>query len=122
MTIIELKLSQAIKKEEADCKNKVEEIIDDTKMRIAVAIRENNMTYGDILKEGKLAELQSKLRGEFSKMNKNQAKSLDLAYELIEGLYIPPKRRSVGRPKNNKKIKEDTKQMKIDTFMDIDKK
>ena len=40
----------------------------------------------------------------YSKMNKNQAKGLDLAYKLIEKLYIPPKRRAVERSKYSRKI------------------
>jgi hypothetical protein len=55
-------------------------------------------------------------------MNKGQAKSLDLAYELIEGLHVTSKKKALGRPKNIRKIAEDTKQMKIDSFMDIDTK
>ena len=55
-------------------------------------------------------------------MNKNQAKSLDLAYELIEGLYVSIKKRAVGRPKNSRNNAGDPKQIKIDTYMDIDTK
>ena len=91
-------------------------------MRIRSEIRKNNMTYGDFLKGGKLFELQSKIRDEISRMNKNQAKSLDLAYELIEGLYVSIKKWAVGRPKNSRNNAGDPKQIKIDTYMDIDTK
>ena len=122
MTILELKLTQEIKDIIHDNKGKIEEIQEDILIRIRKEMRKNNLTFGDLLTEGKLFTMQKNIRAILSKMSKEQARSLDLSYELIEDLQIIPNlKNKVGRPKNVADIK-DKKQMKIDSmlFMDIE--
>ena len=54
-------------------------------------------------------------------MDKNQAKSLDLLYELLERTSSNKEKNPVGRPKNQTSRSDKKIQMKIDTFMDVAK-
>ena len=124
MTILELKLTQEIKDAITNSEGKINEVQEDIYMRIRCELRKNNITFGDLLVEGKLFEMQKNLRSILSKMSKEQARSIDLLYELIEeSQIIPSIKNKVGRPKKDKGNTEKN-QMKIDTmhFMDIEQK
>ena len=54
-------------------------------------------------------------------MDKNQARSLDLLYELLEQASSNKDKNPVGRPKNKTTRMDKKTQMKIYTFMDIEK-
>ena len=58
MTILELKLTQEIKDIILDSKGKIEEIQEDILIRIRKEMRKNNITFGDLLTEGKLFPMQ----------------------------------------------------------------
>ena len=64
--------------------------------------------------------LTSEIRKLLSNMNKNQAKSIDLLYELLEQASSNKDKNPVGRPKNKKTKMDKKTQMKIDAFMDIE--
>ena len=122
MTLLELKLNREIENESLNCKKIIEEISDDTILRVSTKLKDNDFTYGDLLSEGKLTALTSEIRELLSNMDKNQAKSLDLLYELLEQANSNKDKNPVGRPKNKTTRVDKKTQMKIDTFMDIEKK
>ena len=119
MTILELKLSREIKEIKEDIGIEADTIKEDTNARIKSGIQKGTVTTGTILKEGKLVEKHQEIRANLSKMNKDQARSLDLCFELIEDLEgeYYEKKKQVGRPKQNKNknIKYNTKIM--DNFL-----
>jgi len=124
MTILELKLTQEMKDAIINNEEKINEVQEDITMRIRCELRKNILTIGDLLVEGKLFEMQKNLRSTLSKMSKEQARSTDLLYELIEEYQIiPSSKNKVGRPKKDKNNTEKN-QMKIDEmhFMDIEQK
>ena len=86
MTILELKLSREIKEIKENIDKEVDTIKEDTNVRIKSGIHKGTVTTGTILKEGKLSEKQKEIRANLSRMNKDQARSLDLCFELIEDL------------------------------------
>ena len=99
MTLLELKLNREIENESLNCKKIIEEISDDTILRVSTKLKDNDFTYGDLLSEGKLTALTSEIRELLSNMDKNQAKSLDLLYELLEQANSNKDKKPVGRPK-----------------------
>ena len=80
MTILELKLSKEIKEIKEDIDKEVDAIKEDTNVRIKSGIQKGTVTTGTILKEGKFAEKQQEIRANLSKVNKDQARSLDLSF------------------------------------------
>ena len=121
MTLLELKLNREIENESFNCKKIVEEISDDTILRVSSKLKDSDFTYGDLLCEGKLTALTTEIRKLLSNMDKNQAKSLDFLYELLEQASSNKDKNSVGRPKSKTTRMDKKTQMKIDTFMDIEK-
>jgi len=104
MTILELKLLREIKEIKKNIGKEVNIVQEDTNTRIKKELQKGTVSTGTIIKEGKLAEKQQEIRDNLSKMNKDQARSLDLCFELIEDLegQYYEKKKEVGRPKQNK--------------------
>ena len=86
MTILELKLSREIKEIKENIDKELDIIKEDTNVRIKSGIQKGTVTIRTILKEGKLSEKQHEIRAKLSKMNRDQARSPDLCFELIEDL------------------------------------
>ena len=51
--------------------------MEDTKQKINEKLKSNDLKIGGLFKEGKLMDLQNKIRSTLSSMSKEQSKSLD---------------------------------------------
>jgi len=104
MTILELKLLREIKEIKKSIGKELNIVQEDINTRIKKGLQKGTVSTGTIIKEGKLAEKQQEIRDNLSKMNKDQARSLDLCFELIEDLegQYYEKKKEVGRPNQNK--------------------
>ena len=122
VTILELKITNtAIDILNQDNKE-IEEIIEDTETRIKTEIENNNYGLGDMLNIGKLDELQTSLRNKLSELNKGEARTFDLFWEITEGIETEKKKRekpNKGRPKKEKISKQEDN-LKIENFFKID--
>ena len=72
MTILELKLTQEIKDEFINNEGKINEVQEDISMRLRCELRKNNITFGDLLVEGKLFEMQKTSEPLWAKCRKSK--------------------------------------------------
>ena len=75
-----------------------------------------------MLNIGKLDELQTSLRNKLSELNKGEARTFDLFWEITEGIETEKKKRekpNKGRPKKEKISKQEDN-LKIENFFKID--
>ena len=86
VTILELKIVNEAKNITNQDYKEIDEIIEDTEERIKSEIRTSNFGIGDLLTKGKLLDLQTILRTKLCDLEKEQAKTIDLFWEIIEGI------------------------------------
>ena len=103
VTILELKIVNEAKNITNQDYKEIDEIIEDTEERIKSEIRTSNFGIGDLLTKGKLLDLQTILRTKLCDLEKEQAKTIDLFWEIIEGIENEQNKQNKtnkGRPKN----------------------
>ena len=108
MTILELRVTQFIREVKEDVRQEIYEIIDDTELKILGKIKNKSQINGNLFNNGKLTDKHTEIRKTLIKMNKSQARAIDLGIELIEDLeyeYCPKKKGQNLEDLNNIKIK-----------------
>ena len=123
LTILELKILREIKEIKKNIGKEVNIVQEDTNTRIKKGIQKGTVSRGRIIKEGKLVEKQQEIRDNLSKMNKDQSRSLDLCFEVIEDLegQYYEKKKEVGRPKQNKDRSNKYNSKFMDNFLSNNK-
>ena len=117
MTIIELELNERIGKEIENTDYEANDILDHTILRIKKDMKNKQVQTGDLIKDCKLNDKQKEIRLLFSNASKEQAKLIDLGYELVEDAIINLTNKAknpVGRPK---KVTLENKNKKITDYM-----
>lgn len=77
MTILGLKIELIINQVFNKNISEIEGIVEETKQKINEKLKSNDLKIGGLFKEGKLMDLQNKIRSTLSSMSKEQSKSLD---------------------------------------------
>ena len=109
VTILELKITNEAKNITNQDYKVIDEIIEDTEERIKSEIRNNNFGIGDLLTKGKLLDLQNILRTKLCDLDKEQAKAIDLFWEIIEDIENEQNKKSKsnkGRPNKTMEPKQ----------------
>ena len=112
VTILELKITNTVIDILNQDNKEIEEIIEDTETRIKNERKNNNYGIGDMLNKGKLYDLQVNLRSKLCELNKDEARTFDLFWEITENIEKEkkekekpnkgwPKKEKMGKQENN---------------------